>query len=75
MNRETAGVVFQNYSFNTALGMLAVSALLFTILGLYLDKTIPSTFGNRRSICFCLMPSEYGCARKVRRLSSIDVDS
>ena len=49
----TADVIYQNYSFNSALWMLLFDFVLFFVLGLYLDKIIPSEFGQRLSPCFC----------------------
>jgi len=46
--------------------MLVLDFFLFTFLGLYLDKIIPSEFGQRLSPCFCCMPSFYRCCRKPR---------
>lgn len=66
LNPSTASVVFNNYSFNIALYMMAISAIIFTILGLYLDKVIPSTYGKNRHPCFCFSPQFYGCCRKQR---------
>ena len=67
INKSTAAVVYQNYSFNTALYMFMVSFVVFMLLGIYLDNVIPSKFGKRRSPCFCLQPSFYGCCRRQRR--------
>ena len=72
LTEVTAGAVFNNYSFNTALAMLTVSAIVFTVLGLYLDKVIPSRFGSTRSIIFCLKPSHYGCCKSKSKQSSTD---
>ena len=66
LNPSTASVVFNNYSFNIALYMMAISAIIFTILGLYLDKVIPSTYGKNRHPCFCFSPQFYGCCRRQR---------
>lgn len=43
-----------NYSFGTGLIMLLISLVLFTSLGLYLDKVLPKTYGEKKSCCFCL---------------------
>ena len=67
LNPSTARVQYNNYSFATALGMMAASAVLFTVMGLYLDKVMPSKYGKRRSPCFCLSPKFYGCCRRQRR--------
>jgi ATP-binding cassette subfamily A (ABC1) protein 3 len=67
LTKDTADVVFNGYSFNTACGMMAVSFLVFTLLGLYLDKVIPSKYGSSRGVCFCISPKFYGCNRNQRR--------
>ena len=64
---STAGVVYQNYSFDTGLWMMAVSLCVFTALGLYLDAVLPSKYGKRKSPIFCLLPRSYGCCRRKRR--------
>ena len=45
MDSTTAAIDFENYSFNTALGMLFLDFVLYFLVGLYLDKVIPSEFG------------------------------
>jgi ATP-binding cassette, subfamily A (ABC1), member 3 len=45
LDASTCSTMYQDYSFNTALVMLLVDFLLFFVLGLYLDKVIPSDFG------------------------------
>ena len=67
LDASTANVIYNEYSFNTALWMLLVDFLLFFILGLYLDKVIPSDFGQRLNPCFLCMPSYYRCCRRSRR--------
>ena len=46
--------------------MLTLSAVVFTLLGLYLDRTMPSKFGKRRGVCFCVSSSFWGCNRRER---------
>ena len=60
----TVGVVIDNYSFNSALWMLLFDIFFFLGLGLYLDKVIPSDFGQRLGVCFCVKPSYYRCFRR-----------
>ena len=67
LDLSTSSVIFQNYSFNSALWMLALDFVLFFTVGLYLDKIIPSDFGQRLSPCFLCMPSYYRCCRRTRR--------
>ena len=65
--KGTAEILYYGYSFNTALMMLAVDLVLYTIVGLYLDKVIPTAYGQRLNPCFCLCPSFYGCCKTRSR--------
>jgi hypothetical protein len=67
LNGSTAEVEHNNYSFVAALYMMALSAIIFTFLGLYFDKIIPSKFGKRRHPCFCVSPKFWGCQKQERR--------
>ena len=42
-----------NYTFARALYMLVISFILFTGLGLYLDKVLPKKYGERQPLYFC----------------------
>ena len=66
LDNSTSNVIFENYSFNSSLQMMTLSAILFTFLGLYLDKVVPSTYGKRRGVCWCVSSQYYGCGRKKR---------
>ena len=71
----TVKVLYNGYSFDSALWMLLFDFFLFFILGLYMDKVIPSDFGQRLSPIFCLQPSYYrGCRRERRRGANARVD-
>lgn len=72
LNSSTSAVIFQNYSFNSALFMLVFDFVLFFLLGLYMDKVIPSDFGQRENPCFLCMPSYYRCCRRTRRRGSVE---
>ena len=67
LSSSTSSVIFDNYSFDSALWMLLIDFVLFFLLGLYLDKVIPSDFGQRSSPVFCCTPSYYRCCRRQRR--------
>ena len=67
LDSSTANVIFNNYSYNSALWMLLLDFFLFFIIGLYLDKVIPSDFGQRLNPCFLCMPSYYSCCRSNPR--------
>ena len=45
LNKSTASVLYGNYSFDSALYMLLLDFFIFLLLGLYMDKVIPSDFG------------------------------
>ena len=63
LNASTVAVTYNEYSFNTAIAMLLLDFFIFFLLGLYMDKVIPSDFGQRLSPCFLCMPSYYKCCR------------
>ena len=44
--------------------MMAIDMVWITILGFYLEMVMPKTFGRRRTLCFCISPSFWGCKRK-----------
>lgn len=75
LDSSTAAVVYNEYSFNTALWMLLLDFLLFFLSGLYLDKVIPSDFGQRLNPCFLCMPSYYSCCRSERRRADVNFDA
>ena len=54
---------YENVSVAHGLLMMVLDFFILTFVGLYLDNTLPRTIGNRRSICFCIMPS-YWCGSK-----------
>ena len=66
LNAGNASILYQNYSFSTSLWMLFFDFVLFFFLGLYMDKVIPSDYGQRQNPCFLCMPS-YWCSRRNRR--------
>jgi len=53
---------------------MAFDFVLYFALGLYMDKVIPSDFGQRLSPCFLCTPSYYRCCRKSQRASEQDND-
>ena len=67
LDASTVNVIYQEYSFNTALWMLLIDFFIYFLLGLYLDKVIPSDFGQRLNPCFLCMPSYYSCCRRSNR--------
>lgn len=53
---ETVG----SYTYVTGLVMLVLSTVVFTLLGFYLDRVLPRTFGEKLPCCFCFT----SCCRK-----------
>ena len=45
LDSSTTGISYNDYEFVSALGMLFASFFIFTSLGLYMDKVMPSSFG------------------------------
>ena len=67
IDHSTSEILFQNYSFNSALWMMALDFVVYFTLGLYMDKVIPSDYGQRLSPWFLCTPSYYRCYRTTRR--------
>ena len=44
--------------------MLIVSGILFTFIGLYLDKVLPKEYGNSEPWYFVCSPRFWGCTRR-----------
>ena len=63
LDSSTASIIYGNYSFNSSLWMMALDFFIYFFLGLYLDKVIPSSFGQRLSPFFLCTPSYYSCCR------------
>ncbi len=53
-------VVYNNYTIVGYLGMTIISAILFWLLGWYLENVLPHDWGVRRPLCFCFTRS-YCC--------------
>ena len=62
---------YENVSVAHGFIMLAIDFFLLTILGLYLDNTMPRKIGKRKSICFCILPS-YWCG--LKRSTKVDTN-
>ena len=61
---DNYGSVYKNYSTANFLNMCTLSFFLFTLLGLYLDKVLPSQFGVRLPPYFFLLPSYWLSSKK-----------
>lgn len=53
LNFTTGSIAYQGYSFNNGMIILAVSAVVWNLLGLYLDQVVPSQFGVAKPWYFC----------------------
>ena len=67
LDSSTASIIYGNYSFDSSLWMMALDFFIYFFLGLYMDKVIPSDFGQRLSPFFLCTPSYYSCCRSDRR--------
>ena len=57
-----------NFSFNDAVGMLLLDAVLYGLLAAYLEAVLPSEFGTHLPFYFPLLPSYWrGVWRKLKR--------
>lgn len=59
-----------DYSFQTTLNFLFLDAILFGVLGLYLEQIIPRTYGVAEKWYFCLQPQFW--RRLIGKVSNID---
>ena len=67
IDTSTAAVVYENYSFDTGLGMMLFSLVFFVLFGLYLDNVLPVKYGKRKHPCFCVLPRSYKCCRGEKK--------
>jgi len=59
-------VIYKNYSFSNFLNISIASFFLFLILGLYLDKVMPSKYGIPRKPTFSCCPPTGAGVRPTR---------
>ena len=45
---------YNNFSFRDSIACLACSQIIYLVLGLYFDRVLPNSFGERKPVCFCL---------------------
>ena len=62
---ENASETIHNFSFTRGLIMLAVSFVLFTLIGFYLSAVLPQNVGERLSPCFCFTMC---CKRRAQQV-------
>ncbi|DAZ93928.1 TPA: LOW QUALITY PROTEIN: hypothetical protein N0F65_008871, partial [Lagenidium giganteum] len=75
MSFANAGIRVINFRFSTALIFFAIDAVLYTLIGLYLEKVVPKEFGTTEKWYFPLQPS-YWCRHPTiaQRPEEIDED-
>ena len=69
---SNATMEIYNYTFVRGLYMMIISFIFFTVLGLYLDKVLPKTYGETRGVCFCF--SKRFCCSCCKKSSVDDSD-
>mmetsp|Transcript_40629 Transcript_40629/g.29239 ORF Transcript_40629/g.29239 Transcript_40629/m.29239 type:complete len:223 (-) Transcript_40629:4084-4752(-) len=68
LDSNTASEMYENYTFNTALFMFFVSLIVFSLIGFWLDKVLPKTYGARLGYFFCFSSSYWaGCCKCCSR--------
>lgn len=45
--------LYENYSFTTGMLFLAMNAVIYTLIGIYLDQVLPSEYGVPKPWNFC----------------------
>ena len=70
---ETGGDVVGNFSWRVGMVMLFFSFILFSLLGLYLDKVLPRDYGTREPVWFLCTGKFWDClCCKQRVVRQID---
>lgn len=62
LNYENATETIHNFSYTRGLAMLALSFVVFLLLGFYLSAVLPRSVGERRHPCFCFT---FCCKRRA----------
>ena len=74
VTHDNIHVEYENFAFINSLQMLLFDFVLYFVLGLYLDKIIPSDFGQSLKPWFLCTPSYYKCCRPRRnRMPAVDM--
>lgn len=55
-----------NYTFRFGLLALVVDLIIFSLLGLYLEKILPKEFGERQQPWFICNPNYWSCCSKKK---------
>lgn len=62
-----SGYVYENYSFQTGMLFLAANAVIYSLIGIYLDQVLPSDYGVPKPWNFCCK------CKKSKRVISDDM--
>ncbi|GLE02420.1 hypothetical protein PINS_up011258 [Pythium insidiosum] len=67
MSFANSSDVITNFRFSTALWFFALDTVLYTIIGMYLEKVVPKTYGTTEKWYFPLLPSFWLRRRRTGR--------
>ncbi|GAB9467021.1 hypothetical protein Gpo141_00004381 [Globisporangium polare] len=73
MSFSNASLPVNNFRFSTSLWFLALDTILYTLLGLYLEKVIPKDFGTTEKWYFPLKPSYWRRSAQAANTRSISL--
>ncbi|KDO35461.1 hypothetical protein SPRG_18791 [Saprolegnia parasitica CBS 223.65] len=65
---------YENFRFITSLYFMAFDIVLYTLLGLYLEKVVPKDYGVTEKWYFFLSPSYWRNRRVARLVTSVNLD-
>lgn len=74
MHFSNASLLVDNFRFMTAIYMLLLDFVLYTILALYLEKVVPKDYGTTEKFYFPLKPSFWFKSMRAKRNSSAASD-
>ncbi|GMF14304.1 unnamed protein product [Phytophthora lilii] len=67
MSFNSSGTVVDNFKFGSAIGMLFFDIILYTLVGLYLERVIPREYGTVEKWYFPVQPSYWMHAMRSRK--------
>ncbi|EGZ11630.1 lipid exporter ABCA1 family [Phytophthora sojae] len=70
MSFESSSTVVDNFKFGSSIGMLFFDIILYTLLGLYLERVIPREYGTVEKWYFPLQPSYWVRSFRAKRCLS-----
>ena len=63
INNSDIWVQYESYIPAVGYCFYFFGGLFFLLLGVYLEKVLPTEFGSQKKPCFICMPSSYKCCR------------